>query len=362
MSSPDQAIAALRARIDALDAQWQTLMNQRAQLAHEIAGHKRAAGEQVDYYRAEREAEVLQLARARNTGPLADGAVLHLFRELMSACRALEGPLCVAFLGPEGTFSQQASIKHFGSAIEVAPQAGLAEVFRAVESGAAHYGVVPVENSSEGAVSLALDCLMQTSLKVCGEIELRVQQQLLSRAATLAGVRRVYSHQQSLAQCRGWLERHLPCIERVAVVSNAEAARLAAGEPDSAAIAGQLAAEQYQLPVLVANIEDDPTNTTRFLVIGSQAVPPSGRDKTSLLLSVRNQPGALHRLLAPLAEHAISMTRIESRPSRRGAWDYVFFIDIEGHAREPHIAGVIETLRQEAAFVKVLGSYPQALG
>lgn len=351
----------LRARIDALDEQIQTLINERARCAQEVAKVKRAAGETEDFYRPEREAEVLRRVLARNAGPLTEAALLRIYRELMAACRSLEGPLRVAYLGPGGTFTEAAALKHFGHALDAVPLAAIDEVFREVESGSVHYGVVPVENSTEGMINHTLDMFLASPLRICGEIELRVHQNLLGGAQASLAARRVYSHQQSFAQCREWLDAHLPQAERITVSSNAEAARRASEEPDTLAVAGITAAERYGLQILAANIEDTPDNTTRFLVIGRQQVAPSSNDKTSLLVSTRNQPGALYRLLAPLAQHSISMTRIESRPSRQSTWDYVFFVDIEGHQRNPKVAQALAALEQEAALFKVLGSYPAAV-
>ncbi|MFM1892372.1 MAG: hypothetical protein RLZ44_1449 [Pseudomonadota bacterium] len=359
--SEEQQLNAIRERIDAIDAQLQELLNARAAAAHEVAEVKRAHDPDAFFYRPEREAQVLREVKARNRGPLGDEEMARLFREIMSACLALEQPLNIAFLGPEGTFTQAAALKHFGHSVRTLSMGSIADVFQEVEAGNCHYGVVPVENSTEGVISHTLDMFLNSPLQICGEVTLRIHHNLLGRDGELAAVRKVYSHQQSLAQCRGWLDRHLPLVERQAVGSNAEAARLARDEPGAAAIAGETAAEIYGLKVLAPNIEDEPGNTTRFLVIGRQAVPPCGDDKTSLLLSTKNEAGGLHRLLTPLAQHGISMSRIESRPSRRGAWDYVFFIDIQGHRDEPSIAEALAALRQAAGMYKELGSYPRAV-
>jgi chorismate mutase/prephenate dehydratase len=351
----------IRARIDAIDEQLQDLLNQRAAAAHEIAAVKREHEPDAVFYRPEREAQILREVKARNRGPLGDEEMARLFREIMSACLALEQPLEVAFLGPAGTFTQAAALKHFGHAVRTLPVGAIADVFQEVETGNCDYGVVPVENSTEGVVNHTLDMFLSSPLRVCGEVMLRIHHNLISKARGLEALERVYSHQQSLAQCRGWLDRHLPQVERRAVGSNAEAARLARDDVRAAAIAGETAAEIYGLTILVPNIEDEPGNTTRFLVIGRQTVPPSGDDKTSLLLSTRNEAGGLHRLLTPLAEHGISMTRIESRPSRRGIWDYVFFVDIEGHRDDPKVAAALQALREVTGMYKELGSYPRAV-
>lgn len=359
----DQHLREIRAQIDTLDEQIQELISRRAEAAQKVAMVKRANGKDSAFYRPEREAAILRRVMERNRGPLRDETMALLFREIMSACLALEQPLTLAYLGPPGTFSQEATVKHFGHAGRTRPLGAIDDVFREVESGAAQYGVVPIENSMEGAVNHTLDMFLNSPLRICGEVELRIHQHLLSHASELSQVRTVFSHRQSLAQCREWLNRNLPQAERVEVSSNAEAARLAASRanPELAAIAGQAAAEIYGLPVVAPNIEDRPDNTTRFLVISDQDVPPSGCDKTSLLVSAPNQSGALYRLLEPIARHAISMTRIESRPSRRQPWEYVFFIDLEGHVLDAKVAAVVQALRENAAMVKVLGSYPKAV-
>lgn len=358
----EQRLQALRERIDALDEQIQQLISERARSAQEIGRYKQGNGEGVDqFYRAEREAQVLRKVVARNQGPLESEEMARLFREIMSACLALESPLKIAFLGPEGTFTQAAALKHFGHSVRTTPLAAINEIFREVEAGIAHYGVVPVENSTEGVVTHTLDMFLSSPLKICGEVELRIHHHLLSNAENLAAVTRIVSHQQSLAQCRGWLDAHLPGIERVAVTSNAEAARLAAADSGLAAIAGSAAGEIYRLKVLAHNLEDQPNNTTRFLVIGKRETLPSGDDKTSLLLSTANRPGALHGLLNVFASRGISMTRIESRPSRTGLWEYVFFLDIEGHAHDEHIRAALEDLARDATLVKILGAYPKAV-
>ena len=350
-----------RERIDALDDHIQQLINERAALAREIAHLKQDAGEEASFYRPEREAEVLRRVVERNKGPLSDEDIARLFREIMSACLSLQQPLKVAYLGPEGTFTQAATLKHFGQSVNTVSSGSIDEVFHDVESRAAHYGVVPIENSTEGVVRHTLDMFVNSPLKVCGEVELRIHHHLLSKAKTIAEVKRIYAHQQALAQCSNWLNTHLSFAEHLAVGSNADAARRAAAEEGAAAIAGDIAAGLYALNILASNIEDEPDNTTRFLVIGHRAPPPSGNDKTSLLLSAPNRPGALHRLLGPLVRHDISMSRIESRPSRRGMWEYVFFVDIEGHARDPKVAEALKALKEEAAMLKILGSYPKAL-
>lgn len=351
----------MRARIDALDEQIQALISERASCAQQIAQLKQAGEGAVRYYRPEREAEVMRKVLSRNSGPLSDEVMARLFREIISACLVLQQPLKVAYFGPAGTFTQAAVHKHFGHSVDTIALGTIGEVFREVEASAAHYGVVPVENSTEGMVSYTLDRFIASPLRVCGEVELRIHHHLLAKADDRKAIARVCSHQQSLAQCRGWLDAHLPGVERVAVSSNAEAAKRAGAEAETAAIAPSAAAEIYGLKVLAANIEDEPDNTTRFLVIGTQETRPTGSDKTSLLLSTHNRPGALYKLLDPLARNNISMTRIESRPSRRGTWTYVFFVDIEGHASDPPVASAMAELEQQATLFRVLGSYPRAV-
>jgi len=359
--SDEEQLAKIRDRIDGIDQQIQDLLNARAEAAQEVARIKLASDPDAVFYRPEREAQVLRMVKQRNKGPLDAESVAVLFREIMSACLALELPLKVAYLGPAGTFTQAAAHKHFGHAVNTVSLAAISDVFQEVESGSCHYGVVPVENSSEGVVSHTLDMFLNSPLKICGEVTLRIHHNLLGSDGDLNNLKVVYSHQQSLAQCRGWLDRHLPFVERIPVGSNAEAARRAMQSPESAAIAGAMAAELYGLQLLAPNIEDDPGNTTRFLVVGQQSVPASGDDKTSLLLSTRNEAGGLHQLLGPLAEYGISMTRIESRPSRRGNWDYVFFVDINGHRDDEGVRPALEALRTRSGMYKELGSYPRAV-
>ncbi len=359
-SNDEERLRELREKIDALDEKIQALISRRAQYAQTIAQAKSQNGDK-HFYRPEREAEILRTVLERNSGPLSNEHMAHLFREIMSACLALESPLKIAFLGPAGTFTQEAALKHFGQSVGTAPLGAIDEVFREVESGNVHFGVVPVENSTEGVVNHTLDMFLVSSLKICGEVLLRVHHHLLGRRTDMSGWKRVVSHPQSLAQCREWLDSHLPGIAREPVGSNAEAARLAATDDTTLAIAGDSAAKLYELHALSRNIEDRPDNTTRFLVIGDLETRPSGADRTTLLLSGKNRPGALHKLLAPLARHGINMTRIESRPSRRSIWEYVFFVDIEGHQRDPKVARVLALLEREAALYKCLGSYPKAV-
>ena len=358
--SAEDPLSCVRERIDAIDLEILRLISERAACAKQVADIKSANGD-TQYYRPEREAAVLRRIKGQNPGPLGDEEIARLFREIMSACLALEQPLSVAFLGPAGTFTQAAALKHFGHSVKTVPMGDISDIFREVEAGSCHYGVVPVENSTEGVISHTLDMFMRSPLRIAGEVSLRIHHHLMSRERDLKAIKTVYSHQQSLAQCRGWLDRHLPQAARIAIGSNAEAARLASEQAGTAAVGGEAAAEIYDLGILSSRIEDEPGNTTRFLVIGKEDSPPSGDDKTSLLLSCRNVAGGLHALLSPLAEHGISMSRIESRPSRRGVWDYVFVVDILGHRDDEMVAKALCRLEKESSLFKVLGSYPKAL-
>ncbi len=351
----------VREQIDALDEQIQALISERAAIALTVRRVKGDLAGPAAYYRPDREAQVLRKVIERNQGPLSDTVMLRLYREIMSACLAQQEPLRVAYLGPEGTFTQQAVYRQFGHSVNAIAQPGIEEVFLQVQGGEADFGVVPVENSSQGIVSHTLDMFLHADLKIAAEIELRIHQNLLTRARRLTDIERVYAHSQSLSQCKHWLASNLPDVELIAVSSNAEAARRVRHQPDAAAIAGRHAAEVYGLPVLFANIEDHVDNTTRFLVLGKELLPPSGEDKTTLLVAGSDGPGALFRLLEPLARHGVNMKRIESRPSRQGRWDYVFFIDVEGHVQDEPLRLAMETLDSEARMVKVLGSYPRAV-
>jgi chorismate mutase/prephenate dehydratase len=362
MSQPPSELEINRRRdaIDALDRELLRLLNERAAHAKVIGSLK---GDSPGY-RPEREAQVLRAMQAENRGPLPDGAVTSVFRQIMSACLALEQQLRISYLGPAGTFSHAAVTKHFGDLVDAEPCASIDEVFRAAEASRTDYAVVPVENSTEGAVGRTLDLMFQTPLTIVGEVKLRIDQHLLVNRASgiaLADVTRVYSHAQSLSQCVQWLARHLPSVARIPVASNAEAARMAAAEPGTAAIAGDAAAAIYGLDVLAAHIEDEPNNTTRFWVLGRHGAAPSGRDETSLVMSAHNRPGAVHALLEPLAKHGVSMSRFESRPARTGLWEYLFFVDLEGHQEEGPVAAALSELRERAPFLKLLGSYPAAV-
>jgi chorismate mutase/prephenate dehydratase len=352
----DEELKRRRAAIDALDHELLRIVSERALHAQAIGLLKSGPA-----YRPERESQVLRRAVKMNAGPLSNDAVAGIFREIMSACLALEQKLSVAYLGPAGTYSHAAVTRHFGDSVAAEPCASIDEVFRAAESGRSDYAVVPVENSTEGAVGRTLDLMLQTPLTIVGEIKLRIRQNLLGRGLTLERVARVYSHAQSLAQCIQWLAQHLPAAPRVAVASNAEAARLASLEAGAAAIAGEAAAAIYGLDVLAAHIEDEPNNTTRFWVLGRHAAGPSGKDETSLVMSAKNQPGAVYALLEPFAKHGVSMSRLESRPARTGLWEYLFFVDLEGHQSDPTVAEALSELKTRAPFLKLLGSYPSAL-
>ncbi len=354
-------LAALRDRIDGIDRHIQQLIGERAQFANQVGKAKGKLAAAVDYYRPEREAQVLRRVVDRNDGPLNDEVLVRLFREIMSACLAQQEPLKIGYLGPEGTHSQQAVYKHFGHSIHGLPLASIEEVFQEVEAGHADFGVVPVENSTQGTIQSTLDMFLTSGLKICGEVELRVHQHLLSRTGGIEGIERVYSHPQSFAQCKAWLRQYLPKAEKIPVSSNAEAARRARGSDDAAAIAGISAANVYGLKSVAGPIEDRPDNTTRFLVVGRELFPPSGNDRTSLLVFIKDQPGALYHVLAPFAEHGLSMNRIESRPGHTGLWQYAFFIDIGGHVQEEAMRRALDGLADYAQEVKVLGSYPVAI-
>jgi len=360
----DDALDKLRDKIDAIDEQLLELFNQRASCAVEVAEVKReysdGADESIDFFRPDREAQVIQRLKSLNQGPLSSDEVGRLIREVMSACLALEQPLKIAYLGPEGTFTQSAALKHFGHSVSTIPMSSIPDVFSSVESGHADYGLVPVENSTEGVISHTLDMFIDSGLKVCGEVEIRVHHHLASKSQDVASIKHIYSHQQSFAQCRRWLDQNMPGIERIPVSSNAEAARLASIESDAAAICGLPAVEIFELKICFENIEDLSDNTTRFVIIGQQDVGPSGNDKTSLLISTRNVPGALLGLLQPLADHGISMNKIESRPGHGQKWAYVFFIDIDGHQADPNVIDALNELKHQSALFKILGSYPKA--
>lgn len=360
-ADPAPLLSDVRVRIDGIDLQIQALIAERARWAQQVGKAKGPLKAAVDYYRPERESQVLRQVLDRNDGPLSDEVLLRLFREIMSACLAQQEPLKVGYLGPEGTFSQQALHKHFGHSAKGLPLASIEEVFQEVEAGNADFGVVPVENSGQGTIQSTLDMFLTSPLKICGEVELSVHQHLMSRTGRLEDIERVYSHPMSLAQCKAWLRQHLPKAEKIAVASNAEAARRARTADDAAAIAGESAGHVYGLKVVAGPIQDRQDNTTRFLVLGRELFSPSGHDRTSLLVYVRDQPGALYNVLSPFARHGVSMNRIESRPSHTGRWQYAFFIDVSGHVADDTVGRALSELGEYAADVKVLGSYPVAL-
>ena len=361
--TPLPDLSEVRREIDDIDLKIQALLNQRAGAALKVATVKLATarGQPVDFYRPEREAQILKEVARRNAGPMSDGAVQRIFREIISASLALEEPMRVAYLGPEGTYSHAAADRHFGHAVETVAEPGIAEIFHAVEAGRARFGVVPVENSTEGAVNLTLDLLTQTPLRVCGELSLRIQHSLLSQAESLDDITSIHAHPQALAQCWHWLNANLPNARRVSESSNAAAAKLAVETPGIAAIASDTAAHLYKLNSLVQGIEDEKNNTTRFLIVGDQDIPPSGDDSTLLLVAAPHKPGGLRKLLEPLELAGVSMTRIESRPSRSALWEYVFFIDVNCHQHDDTLAPVLTQLRELTPMLKVLGSYPSAL-
>jgi chorismate mutase/prephenate dehydratase len=350
----------LRAQIDALDRELLGALNRRAALALQVGELKKREGSPV--FRPEREAQVIDGLKAANPGPLATDSVAPIWREIMSACRALETPQRVAYLGPAGTFSELAALGYFGSSIVRVPCASIDEVFRAASGGAAEFGVVPVENSTEGVVARSLDLFLHTPLAIVGETSLAVRHHLLRKVEGFDGLKAVCAHPQALAQCHGWLNEHLPNVERRPVASNAEGARLASLDAALAGIASERAASEYGLHTLAPAIQDDPHNRTRFAVVALPETHPqpraSGHDCTSLVVSVPNQPGAVHDMLVPLKKHGVSMTRFESRPARSGQWEYYFYIDIAGHPDQPAVAQALQELRAACAFYKLLGTYP----
>ena len=355
-------LAALRAQIDALDLQLLQFLNQRAALAHDVGMVKQQEGSPV--FRPERESQVIAQLQQRNPGPLKGEAVSAIWREIMSACRALEAAQRVAYLGPAGTFSEQAALQFFGSGIARLPCISIDEVFRATATGSADYGVVPVENNTEGVVTRSLDLFLASPLHVVGETSLLVRHNLLRLSPSLEGIEAVYAHPQALAQCQDWLSAHLPNVERRTAASNAEGARLASSNPAWAGIASERAGAEYALHTVALGIQDDASNRTRFNVVCLPQIqgtpPPTGHDRVSLVVSVPNEPGAVHDLLVPLKKHKVSMSRFESRPARSGQWEYYFFIDIEGHPTQPHVAAALAELQGLCAFYKVLGAYPAA--
>ena len=356
------ALADVRSKIDQIDRDIQSLIAERARFAHQVGKAKGKLAAAVDYYRPEREAQVLRMVVDRNEGPLSDELLVHVYREIMSACLAQQEPLKIGYLGPEGTFSQQAVLKHFGRSALGLPMASIEEVFQEVEAGNADFGVVPVENSGQGTIQITLDMFLTSNLKICGEVELRVQQYLMSRSGRIEDIERIYAHPQSFMQTSAWLRANLPKAEKIPVSSNAEGARRARNADDAAAIGGESAGHVYGLKKVVTKpIQNDADNTTRFLVVGRNIFPTSGHDRTSVLVFIHDKPGALFDVLSPFARHGISMNRIESRPSHHGKWEYGFFIDLAGHIDDAPMQAALAELEAHSAQIKVLGSYPVAV-
>ncbi len=354
----------LRHRIDAIDSEVLELLNARARCAEEVAVAKRSdhtSGDEICFYRPEREAQILQRMMQESQGPLRDEQVTKIYRDIISSCLALEECLKVAYLGPEGTFTQNATKKHFGEWIIATPQESIDQVFKEVENGRANYGVIPIENSTGGVITHTLDMFIKSSLSICGEIQLPIHQNFMSLSEDWGSVERVYSHQQSLTQCQMWLKKNIPSAQLTPVSSNAEAAKMASEDTNTAAIAGLEAAKIYGLPVIHEKIEDRANNSTRFLVISNHSNTPSGYDKISLLISAKNEPGSLYNLLKPLAKHGLDMSRIESRPSQSANWQYLFFLDINGHAEDEKVALALAELEAQADLLRILGSYPRAI-
>jgi len=347
-----------RSRINNLDEEILNLLNRRGQVALQIGEFKRQ--QDLPYFVPERESEILERLVAGNPGPLGADAVRAIWREILSASLALEHPLPVAYLGPPATFTHQAAVRRFGSSAQFLPVRSIAEIFDEVERGRAQYGVVPIENSTEGAVNVALDRLIDADVVIVGEVTLDIAQQLLSRAPELGQVKLVCSHPQALAQCRGWLTAHLPDARTEEMTSTTASAERAREDATVAAIASEMAAQLYGVPILRARIEDNPTNSTRFLVIGRRPAPPTGRDKTSILFSMKNEPGVLYSILAPFAQQRLNLTKIESRPTKRRPWEYVTFVDFEGHRDTEVVRAVLAEVEERCQLLKVLGSYPAA--
>ncbi len=360
MSQPDinAELAKFRDQIDAIDQEVLALLNKRASLAQSI-GHVKAKTD-APVMRPEREAQVLDRLNSANQGPLTSQHIHVLFKEIMSACRSLEREVHVAFLGPLGTYSEQAVWSFFGHCVQAEPVQTIEEAFRQLQAQQVDFAVVPVENSTEGSVARTLDALVESDARVCGEVQLAIHHQLLCQTGTLEGIRKICAHPQALAQCRSWLQQYAPGVEQETVASNGVAAQMASEDPTVAAIAGQAARERYGLKAFQEHIQDDAHNTTRFLVLGNQTTGPSGQDKTSLVASVPNQPGAVYKMLEPFSAENVSMTRLESRPARNGRWEYYFFIDLIGHQKEPAVAKALDQLQKNASYLRVLGSYPAA--
>ena len=358
MATEAERLDPLRKKIDEVDRELIQLLTKRANIALEVGHVKQEFGSVV--YRPEREQQVLDKVIGINSGPIKSDGIVAIWREIMSACRAIEADMNVAYLGPVGTFSEMATLEFFGRSVTISPKATIDEVFRSVELGQSQYGVVPIENSSEGAISRTLDLLLETSLLITGEISIPIRHTVMSKSGDLDGVTHVLAHPQALAQCHQWLTQHTPQLHREAVSSNAQAALDASNESKYAAIASVNAAEQYGLKIIEQGIQDDAHNRTRFVIIGHHIAAPTSKDQTSLILSVKNEAGAVYKLLEPFAKHGVSMTRFESRPARKGTWEYHFYIDIDGHQDDPHVAKSLNVLKEITAFYKCLGSYPKS--
>ncbi|MGN0918503.1 MAG: prephenate dehydratase [Oxalobacter sp.] len=352
----DDLLKPLRDQIDGIDAQLLGLLNRRAEIAQEVGKIKNRVNAPV--YRPDREAQVLRNIAERNPGPLDSGDLQTVFREIMSACRALEKRNIVAFLGPAGTFSEQAVYNCFGSAVETLSCSTIDEVFSAVEASDAEFGVVPIENSTEGAINRTYDLFVRSPLTISNEVSIPIRHNLMTASGNMHGIRQISAHAQALAQCQEWLNTHFPDIPKRAVSSNAEAARIAKDDPTVAAIAGEIASKCYDLRIVNAWIQDEPQNRTRFAVIGRKDTEPTGKDQTSLLVSVKNEAGSVYKMLEPFDRYGVSMTRLESRPIKDRDWEYYFFVDLVGHIKEERVAKALEELKDRVSYFKVLGSYP----
>ncbi|MBT3826897.1 MAG: prephenate dehydratase [Nitrosomonadales bacterium] len=345
----------LRKNIDEIDKRLLELISNRGMYAKEIGLLK----DDGIVYKPEREAQVISKLIKENKGPLSNDSVTNSYKSIISNCRALEKKLTISFLGPSGTFSEEATIKHFGENVKSIPTNSIDEVFNNVQSSKVHYGVVPIENSTEGGISRTLDLLLMKDLKICGEITLPIHHCLISKSKDLKKIKSIYAHGQSLAQCHDWIANNLPNAEKITVLSNAEGAKIASKEKHSAAIASERAASIFKLNILQSHIEDEPNNTTRFLILSDQEIAPSGNDKTSIVVTTKNKPGAIVDLIQPFASRRVSLTKLESRPSKIGMWEYVFFIDVEGHKNNPKVKLSLADLEKKSSFMKFLGSYPK---
>jgi len=345
----------LRKNIDEIDKRLLGLISNRGMYAKEIGLLK----DDGIVYKPEREAQVISKLIKENKGPLSNDSVTNIYKSIISNCRALEKKLTISFLGPSGTFSEEATIKHFGENVKSIPTNSIDEVFNNVQSSKVHYGVVPIENSTEGGISRTLDLLLMKDLKICGEITLPIHHCLISKSKDLKKIKSIYAHGQSLAQCHDWVANNLPNAEKITVLSNAEGAKIASKEKHSAAIASERAASIFKLNILQSHIEDEPNNTTRFLILSDQEIAPSGNDKTSIVVTTKNKPGAIVDLIQPFASRRVSLTKLESRPSKIGMWEYVFFIDVEGHKNNPKVKLSLADLEKKSSFMKFLGSYPK---